>query len=82
MKLAHSVDYFLKKAAEDTRLLPSHTSLFMAMLYHSPDDAPQSFFKVSRNKLMRFSHIKFFATYHQCIPLIAGIRLHHLPAIL
>lgn len=67
MKLAFPVDHFLKKAANDPRLLPTHISLFMAMFYYSPDEAPQSFFKVSRKKLMHFARIKSAATYHKCI---------------
>lgn len=67
MKLAYPVDHFLKRAANDHRLLPSHISLFMAMFYYSPDEEPQSFFKVSRKKLMHFSRIKSVATYHKCI---------------
>ena len=66
MKLAQQVDRFLKKAANDDRLLPSHISLFMAMFYYSPDK-PADHFQISRKKLMRFSRIKSIATYHKCI---------------
>ncbi len=72
MKLADPVEYFLKKAADDHRLLPSHISLFMAMFYYSADEDPKSFFKVSRKNLMRFSRIKSFATYHKCIRELVG----------
>ena len=66
MKLSYPVDHFLRKASNDNRMQPSHVSLFMAMFYYSPDDAPEGFFKVSRKKLMCFSRIKS-ATYHKCI---------------
>jgi hypothetical protein len=66
MKFATQVDQFLKKAADDKHLLPSHISLFMAMFYYSPDK-PGDHFQVSRKKLMRFSRIKSKATYHKCI---------------
>ena len=66
MKLAAQADQFLRKAANDDRLLPSHISLFMAMFYYSPDK-PGDHFQVSRKKLMRFSRIKSVATYHKCI---------------
>ena len=67
MKLSITADKFLRKAANDNRLLPSHSSLFIAMFYFSPGDVPESFFKVSRKMLMRFSRIKSVATYHKCI---------------
>jgi hypothetical protein len=67
MKLSYPVEQFLRKASNDSRLLPSHISLFIAMFYHSPGDEPGSFFQVSRKKLMRFSLIKSIATYHKCI---------------
>jgi hypothetical protein len=67
MKLSYPIDNFLRRAANDKRLLPSHISLFMAMFYHSPGDAPGSFFQVSRKKLMRFSRIRSAVTYHKCM---------------
>ncbi len=66
MKLATQADRFLRRAANDDRLLPSHISLYMAMFYYSPDK-PGDHFQVSRKKLMRFSRIKSVATYHKCI---------------
>jgi len=66
MKLAQQVECFLRKAANDDRLLPSHISLYMAMFYYSPDK-PGDHFQISRKKLMRFSRIKSIATYHKCI---------------
>ncbi len=67
MKLSIKADQFLRRAANDNRLLPSHISLFMAMFYFSPGDATESFFKITRKKLMRFSRIKSIVTYHKCI---------------
>jgi hypothetical protein len=72
MKLAYPVDNFLKKAANDSRLLPSHISLFMALFYYSPDHAPGGSFQVCRRRLMRFARIKSVATYHKCIKELAG----------
>ena len=66
MKLTQQADWFLKKAANDDRLLPSHISLVMAMFYYSPDKTSDRF-QISREKLMRFSHVKSIATYHKCI---------------
>lgn len=67
MKLSYPIEQFLRKASNDNRLLPSHISLFTSMFYYSPGDVPDSFFNVSRKKLMRFSRIKSVATYHKCI---------------
>ena len=58
---------FLKKAADDHRLLPTHLSLMMAVFYFSNDSALREAIKVSRSKLMRFSRIKSIATYHKCL---------------
>lgn len=66
MKAATQIDQFLKRAANDDRLLPSHISLFMAMFYYSPGKAGE-YFQVSRKRLMRFSRIKSVATYHKCL---------------
>lgn len=67
MKLANQADQFLRRAANDDRLLPSHISLYMAMFYHNPAEKPEAYFQVSRKKLMRFSRIKSMATYHKCL---------------
>jgi hypothetical protein len=72
MKLSYPVDNFLKTAANDNRLLPSHISLFMALFYYSPDYAPEGSFRVCRRKLMRFACIKSVATYHKCIMELAN----------
>jgi len=66
MKLSIPVDNFLKRAAADDRLLPTHLSLFMAIFYHSKDDAKMAF-QICRRKLMEYSRIKSIATYHKCI---------------
>jgi len=66
MKGAAPVDRFLKPAADDGRLLPSHISLYMALFYYSPGKAG-AHFRVSRKQLMRFSRIKSVATYHKCL---------------
>ncbi len=82
MKPSITADQFLRKAANDNRLLPSHISPFMAMFYFSPGDLPESFFKVSRKKLMRFSRIKSIATYHKCIQeLVAYSYILYRPSI-
>ena len=67
MKLSFPVNNFLKRAASDSRLLPSHISLFMAIFYYSPDHAVTDSFQICRRNLMKFSRIKSIATYHKCM---------------
>jgi hypothetical protein len=67
MKLSYPIDNFLKRVANDKRLLPSHISLFIAIFYHSPGEVPGNFFQVSRRNLMRYSRIRSAVTYHKCI---------------
>ena len=56
---------FLRRAAGDSSLLPTHLSLVMAVFYFSPDNLEAV--QVSRQKLMRFSRIRSMATYHKCM---------------
>lgn len=67
MKASYPIDDFLLKACEDSKLLPSHLALFMAIFYYSPTDNPHHAFRVSREKLMMFSKLKSKATYHKCL---------------
>jgi len=67
MRLSYPIDNFLKRAAVDSRLLPSHISLFMAIFYYSSEHNPKGSFQVCRRKLMQFACIKSKATYHKCI---------------
>jgi len=67
MKAATPYNRFLRRAATDKRLLPSHISLYTAMYYFYPLDSSDRFFKVSRRALMRYSHIRSVATYHKCV---------------
>lgn len=67
MKSADTIDEFLKQAAADKRLFPTHICLFMAIFYHSHAGFPFTEFQVSRRKLMLFSHIRSKATYHKCL---------------
>lgn len=67
MKSSLPVDNFLKRAAGDSRLLPTHISLFMAIFYYSNEYDSKCLFQVCRRKLMQFSRIRGKATYHKCI---------------
>ena len=67
MKLRRPLDQFLIRAADDSRLLPSHLSLFMAIFYYSEEKKPGALFSINRKKLMRFSRIRSIVTYHKCM---------------
>jgi len=67
MKLAEPLDLFLARAGNDDRLLPTHMSLFMAILYHSDGGFSSKPFRITRRKLMLYSRIRSKATYHRCL---------------
>lgn len=67
MKLSFPIDEFLKRTADDSRLLPTHISLFMAVFYYSNEKDGLATFQVCRRKLMQFSRIKSISTYHKCM---------------
>lgn len=67
MKLSFPIDNFLERTVGDSRLLPTHISLFMAIFYYSDEQDPKRSFRVCRRKLMQFSRIRGKATYHKCI---------------
>jgi len=67
MKRSFPIDYFLTRAADDSRLLPSHLSLFMAVFYFCPAEDLKGRFRVCRRKLMRYSRIHSVSTYHKCM---------------
>ncbi|MGJ1192608.1 MULTISPECIES: hypothetical protein [Sphingobacterium] len=60
-------DSYLEYVAKDSRLLPSHIGLLLAMFYYHQKERPGEFFHSSRKKLMHFSRIKSIATYHKCL---------------
>lgn len=71
MKLSFPIDNFLESAANDSRLLPTHITPFMAIFYYSKADDPNAQLKVCRRELMQFSRIKSKSTYHKCISELA-----------
>jgi hypothetical protein len=56
---------FLLAVAGNPKILPSHISLFSAIL--SFREGGINSFNVSRSKLMRLSKLSSTATYHKCI---------------
>lgn len=81
MKLSFPIDEFLKRTAGDSRLLPTHLSLFMAVFYYSDEKDALATFQVCRRKLMQFSRIKSVSTYHKCMSeLVAFGHLSYEPS--
>lgn len=72
MKVAEPLDLFLARAGKDDRLLPTHMSLFMAILYHSDGGFSSRPFRITRRKLMLYSQIKSKGTYHKCLRELVG----------
>lgn len=58
---------FLGKAAHDSRLMPTHISLYIAMLFLWQQSRFTIPFRVTRRELMGFSKIASTSTYHKCL---------------
>lgn len=67
MNAIKHMNAFLEKAIKDERLLPSHISLYAAVISRWSKSNYNSRFKIFRKDLMRLSHINSIATYHKCI---------------
>jgi hypothetical protein len=63
---------FLGKAARDSRLLPTHISLYMAMLSTWEQSRFNIPFRITRKELMRLSKLASTATYHKCLKDLIG----------
>ena len=63
----HAFSTFFERVGEDSRLLPSHVGLIMALFYYQSSEDLAEFFHASRRQLMRFSRIRSIATYHKCL---------------
>ncbi|WP_113662381.1 hypothetical protein [Pedobacter nanyangensis] len=58
---------FLKISGANRKLLPSHISLFTAMVICCQMQGSIQPFRVCRNELMKLSAIRSYNTYHNCI---------------
>lgn len=58
---------FLGKAARDSRLLPTHISLYIAMLSMWEQNRFSIPFRITRKELMYLSKLASTATYHKCL---------------
>ena len=57
----------LKRIEKDSRLLPTHLSLFTGLFVSWQQSGFTSPFSVTRKTLMAFSKVASIATYHKCI---------------
>lgn len=58
---------FTGKAARDSRLLPTHISLYIAMLSMWEQSRFSIPFRITRKELMYLSKLASTATYHKCL---------------
>lgn len=58
---------FLKRCGNSDKILPTHTSLFAAMVLCCRLQGAQNSFRVTRRELMQLSAIRSFFTYHKCM---------------
>jgi hypothetical protein len=58
---------FLKLSGTRRNILPSHISLFTALIICCQMQGQKVSFRVTRKDLMRLSAIRSFNTYHKCL---------------
>ena len=63
---------FFLVVAGSPKILPSHISLFTAILYCKKEEES---FNVSRSILMKLSKLRSTATYHKCLQDLVEFRL-------
>jgi len=63
---------FLKLSRTNRKILPSHVSLFTAMVICCQMQGSQHPFRVCRRELMQLSAIRSYNTYHNCIKELVG----------
>lgn len=56
---------FIKMASLQKHLLPSHISLYSALLFTCQKGGFANPFRITRRELMRLSSIRSFTTYHK-----------------
>lgn len=58
---------FIKQSEAKRSILPSHISLFTAMVICCQKQGQKSPFRITRRELMSLSAIRSFNTYHKCL---------------
>lgn len=67
MRADKQLNHFLNKAKKDVRLLPSHISIYVAVVSLWSNSNIKNVFRIIRKDIMVLSHINSIATYHKCI---------------
>ena len=67
MKAINQLARFFLRALNDKRVLPSHISLYLALLWNWKQHDYAVPFPVYRKNMMRFAHFKSIGTYNKCI---------------
>lgn len=67
METATLLASFLKLASGSKIFRQSHISLFSAILAIREKASNQNIFRVSRRELMKYSAIRSYTTYHNCM---------------
>ncbi|MXV14012.1 hypothetical protein [Hufsiella ginkgonis] len=58
---------FLDKVVHDSRLMPTHVSLYTTLLFQWKESRFSVPFRVTRRELMQLSKIASTSTYHKCL---------------
>ncbi len=61
------LNQFLGKVQNDTRLNPTHVSMYLALFYYWNKARFSSEFFINRNEIMLMSRIGSKGTYHKCL---------------
>ena len=67
MKQSSDIIILFDRIIQDTRMKPSHVSLYLSLFQLWSMSAFQNPFRICRKDVMNLSKIKSFATYHKCI---------------
>lgn len=67
MKQTKNIIDFFEYVIKDSRLCPSHISMYIALFQLWSLNKFQNPFRIYRNEVMKLSKIKSSATYHKCI---------------
>ena len=67
MKQLNTLARFMIQAAQNTKVLPTHISLYLALFWSWKQNNYCEPFAVYRKELMALAHINSIATYHKCM---------------
>lgn len=67
MEKSNSIIGYFARFVQDSRMCPTHISLYVALFHLWEKSRFQTPFSIFRKDAMELSRIKSFATYHKCI---------------